>query len=78
MNNRNNWYWIILYAIVIALYNFAFTLIVVGILDLIFFIERIKLLDLEGFFSCYIIGYIILFILNINVLNECLKNNKEK
>lgn len=78
MTNKDNWYWIILYAVVIALYDFAFTLIVVGILDLIFFIERIELLDLEGFFSCYIIGYIILFILNINVLNECLKNDKEK
>ena len=78
MTNRNSWYWIILYSIVMALYNFAFTLIVIGILNLIFFIEKIKPLDLQGFFSCYIIGYIILFILNINVLNECLKNDKEK
>lgn len=78
MTNKDNWYWIILYSIVIALYNFAFTLIVIGILDLIFFIEKIKPLGLQGFFSCYIIGYIILFILNINVLNECLKNDKEK
>lgn len=78
MTNKNNWYWIILYLIVVALYNFAFTIFIVSILDLVFFIGKIKLLSLDGFFSCYLIGYVILFVLNINILNEYLKNNKEK
>ena len=75
---KNNWYWIVLYLVGVALYNFIFTLVVAGILDLIFFVEKMKLLGLTGFFGCYMIGYIILFALNINVLNEYLKNDREK
>jgi hypothetical protein len=78
VTNKDTWYGITIYAITISICNFAFTLVVVGILNLIFFIEKIELLDLEGFLSCYAIGYVVLFMLNISVLNDYLEKLKNK
>ena len=78
MNSKDTWYGIIIYAIAIAICNLAFTLVVVGILNLICFIEKIELLGLEGFFSCYAVGYVTLFILNVSILNDYLDKSKDK
>ena len=77
MKNKNNWYWLAIYAIVVALYNFAFTFLIVAIISAIVYFAGWEIIGLGNFYLfSYSIGYIILFIGNISVLKEYVKKQE--
>lgn len=73
---NNNWYWLTLYAITVALYNFVFTLIVLGVTLLVLYLVNSEITGFRNFFILsYCMGYVLIFVMNLDVLNEYLKEN---
>lgn len=72
--NKNTCYWLTLYIIVTALYNLVFTLFIVGIIFLGAYFTNYEVVSFKDcFLSSYCIGYAVLFIINLGVLKDYLK-----
>ena len=79
MTKKDNWYWLAIYAIVVALCNFAFTFLIVSILSAVVYFARWKIIDFWNFFIfSYCIGFVVLFIGNIGVLKEYIKKQESE
>ena len=70
MKNKNNWYWLAIYAIVVALYNILFSLILIAVILLALYLLNWEIVTgLRSFcIFCYCLSYAILFITNIGVI----------
>ena len=79
MKNKNNWYWLAIYAIAVALCDFAFTFLIVSILSAVVYFAGWKIIGFWNFFIfSYCIGFVILFIGNIRVLKEYIKKQESE
>ena len=63
-------YYLAIYAIAIAIWDLAFTLIIAGGLQLVFYMFNVELWGAKELIIAYLIGYIILFATNLDIIED--------
>ena len=66
------------YLLAVSIYNLILILIVIGSLNLMLYYLHSTVFSLKEWISSYIIGYIIIFILDMKFFIELYENNKER
>lgn len=67
---KDDSYYLAIYAIAIAVWNLAFTLIVFGLAHIILFLLNMNSWGFKELFIIYVVGYIILFMENLDITKD--------